>query len=130
MGRRRRSWRACLGSGFCSELLMKRIDACNQAGMPHVDWLIKWKPRKTSVCQLAAVSMNILRLMGQRALLGPDTPVLHSAKRRRIKTVVLELIYRAGWLIGHGRQLLLGLGANDRAAKVFIRSFAQFAPTV
>jgi hypothetical protein len=44
----------------------------------------------------AALAMNILRLMGQRGLLGPDAPVRHSAKRRRIKTVMQELIYRAG----------------------------------
>ncbi len=81
------------------------------------------------VCQLAAVAMNILRLMGQRALLGPDAPIRHSAKRRRIKTVMQELIYRAGRLIEHGRRIVLGLGANDRAAAVFMRSYAQFAPT-
>jgi hypothetical protein len=73
------------------------------------------------VCQLAALAMNILRLMGQRGLLGPDAPVRHAAKRRRIKTVMQELIYRAGRLIEHGRRLILGLGANDRAAKAFAR---------
>ena len=73
------------------------------------------------VCQLAAVAMNILRLMGQRGLLGPDAPVRHSAKRRRIKTVMQELIYRAARLIQTGRRIILGLGANDRAAKAFAR---------
>ncbi len=75
----------------------------------------------TLVCHLAAVAMNILRLMGQSGLLGPDAPVRHRAKRRRIKTVMQELIYRAGRLIEHGRQLILGLGANDRSAAVFLR---------
>ena len=73
------------------------------------------------VCQLAALAMNILRLMGQRGLLGPDAPVRHGAKRRRIKTVMQELIYRAGRLIEHGRRMILGLGANDRSAKAFAR---------
>lgn len=73
------------------------------------------------VCQFAALAMNILRLMGQRGLLGPDAPIRHSAKRRRIKTVMQELIYRAGRLIEHGRRLILGLGANDRTAKAFAR---------
>jgi hypothetical protein len=73
------------------------------------------------VCQLAALAMDILRLMGQRGLLGPDAPVRHAAKRRRIKTVIQELIYRAGRLIETGRRLILGLGANDRAAKAFGR---------
>ena len=73
------------------------------------------------VCGLAALTMNILRLMGQAALHGPDAPVRHPAKRRRLKTVMQELVYRAGRLIKHGRQLILGLGANDRAAKAFTR---------
>ena len=71
--------------------------------------------------------MNILRLMGQAGLHGPDAPVRHSAKRRRIRTVMQELIYRAGRLIEHGRRLVLGLGANDRAAQAFERLHAQLA---
>ena len=79
------------------------------------------------VCQLAALAMNMLRLMGQRGLLGPDAPIRHAAKRRRIKTVMQELIYRAGRLIETGRRLMLGLGANDRAAVVLQRMHAQLA---
>ena len=81
------------------------------------------------VCELAAVAMNILRLMGQDGLHGPDAPVRHRAKRRRVKTVMQELIYRAGRLIESGRRIILGLGANDRAASSFIRSYARFAAT-
>ena len=73
------------------------------------------------VCGLAALTMNILRLMGQAGLHGPDEPVRHEAKRRRLKTIMQELVYRAGRLIEHGRRLILGLGANDRAAKAFTR---------
>ena len=81
------------------------------------------------VWELAALAMNILRLMGQNALLGPEAPVRHKAKRRRLKTVMQELIYRASRLIAHGRRVVLGLGANDRAATVFMRSYSQFAAT-
>lgn len=82
------------------------------------------------VCALAALAMNILRLMGQAGLHGPDAPVRHSAKRRRIKTVMQELIYRAGRLIRRARRLILGLGANDRAAAAFVRLHGQLAATV
>ena len=77
------------------------------------------------VCGLAAPTMDILRLMGQAGLHGPDAPVRHEAKRRRLKTVMQELVYRAGRLIEHGRRLILGLGANDRAAKAFTRLHGQ-----
>ena len=233
---------ARLDSGFDSAALMRSIEACNQAGQPQVDWLIKWNPRSVDkagllarldadpstrwhksragkrvtvweeaikvegvsrplrrihrlierdidrsgqqlivpevelegwttslsagqfnadkimalyadhgtheqfhsefktdlerlpsgkfdinylVCQLAALAMDILRLMGQRGLLGPDAPVRHPAKRRRLKTVMQELIYRAGRVIEHGRRLILGLGANDRAAKALARLNGQ-----
>lgn len=70
-------------------------------------------------CELAALAMNILRLTGQSGLLGPQAPVRHDAKRRRMKTVMQELIDRAGRLIETGRRIILGLGANDRSAAVF-----------
>ena len=73
------------------------------------------------VCAMAALAMNILRLLGHAGLHGPDAPVRHEAKRRRIKTVMQELIYRAGRLITHGRRVVLGLGANDRSAAAFAR---------
>ena len=78
---------------------------------------------------IGAATILTRGVIGQRGLLGPDAPVRHNAKRRRIKTVMQELIYRAGRLIATGRRVILGLGANDKAAKAFIRLHAQFAPT-
>jgi len=82
------------------------------------------------VCQLAALAMNILRLMGQRALLGPDAPIRHPAKRKRIKTVLQELIYRAARIVEHARRFVLGLGANDRAAAAFARLHEELCGAV
>ena len=48
--------------------------------------------------QLAALAMNLRRLMGQRGLRG------------RIKTVIPELICRAARLIASGRRLIRGAG--------------------
>ena len=81
------------------------------------------------VCRLAALAMNIVRLMGQQGLLGPNAPVRHPAKRRRIKTVMQELVYRAGRIITRGRQMILGPGATDRSAAAFMRLHVQFAAT-
>lgn len=55
--------------------------------------------------------------MGEHGLLVQDAPVHQPAKRRRLQTVIQELIYRAARLIETGRKLILGLGANDRSAK-------------
>ena len=81
------------------------------------------------VCQLAAVAMNILRLMGQGALLGKDAPVRHAAKRRRIKTVMQELMYKAARMIKHAGRWVLGIGAHDSGFAVFDRLYGQLKAT-
>lgn len=66
-----------------------------------------------------------LRLVASLADLQRLAPVRHEAKRRRIKTVMQELACRTGRLIEHGCQLILGLGASDRAAAASLRLRGQ-----
>lgn len=80
------------------------------------------------VCTLAAVAMNILRLIGQNALIGKDAPLRHAAKRRRMKTVMQEIMFKAGRMIKHAGRWVLGLGANDSAHTVFERLYRQLSP--
>ena len=72
--------------------------------------------------------MNILRLMGQNALIGKDAPLRHAAKRRRMKTVMQEIMFKAGRMIKHAGRWVLGLGANDSAHTVFEQLYRQLAP--
>jgi hypothetical protein len=80
------------------------------------------------VCALAAVAMNILRLIGQNALTGKDAPLRHTAKRRRMRTVMQEIMFKAARMIKHAGRWVLGLGANDSAYTVFERLYRQLAP--
>jgi len=59
------------------------------------------------VLALAGLAYNILRLIGQIGLLGDFSPVRHPAKRRRLKTVMQELMYLAARIIDSGRRLRL-----------------------
>lgn len=59
------------------------------------------------VLAMAALVYNILRYIGLTGLIGPHAPVRHEAKRRRIRTVMQELMYLAARLINHGRQCYL-----------------------
>ena len=77
------------------------------------------------VCALAAVAMNLLRLVGQHTLHEPDAPLRHTAQRRRIRTVMQELMFKAARMIHHARQWVLGLGKNDTAFAVFERHWHQ-----
>ena len=75
------------------------------------------------VCQLAAVAMNLLRLIGQNTLNEPDAPMRHVAKRRRIKTVMQELMFKAARMIKHAGRWFLGLGESDSGFAVFERHY-------
>lgn len=77
------------------------------------------------VCQLAAVAMNLLRLIGQNTLNEPDAPMRHAAKRRRIKTVMQELMFKAARMMSHAGRWILGLGASDSGFAVFDRHYGQ-----
>ena len=77
------------------------------------------------VCRFAAVAMNLLRLIGQNTLNEPDAPVRHPAQRRRIKTVLHEMMYKAARMIRHAGRWVLGLGANDNGFAVFDRHYGQ-----
>ena len=68
---------------------------------------------------LAALAYNILRFIGQVGMLTEVSPVRHSAKRRRIKTVIQELIYLASRLIRSGRRLKLRFGRNCYGFEAF-----------
>jgi len=73
------------------------------------------------VLSLAVLAFNILRAIGQATLIRPDSPVRHAAKRRRIRTVMQEIIGIAARVIQHARHLTLGLGEHCAAFVVFQR---------
>jgi len=68
---------------------------------------------------------NVLRWIGLVGLLGPHAPVRHAAKRRRIRTVVQELITLPAQLVWHARRLILRFGAYCPGFAAFQRVFAQ-----
>lgn len=56
---------------------------------------------------LAGLAYNILRLIGQIGLLGDWAPVRHPAKRRRLRTVMQELMYMAARVLRTGHRVVL-----------------------
>jgi len=59
------------------------------------------------VLTLGALTYNILRWIGLMGLTGELSPVRHPAKRRRIRTVMQELMYLAARVIESGHRLKL-----------------------
>lgn len=72
--------------------------------------------------------MNILRLVGQNARTSKDAPLRHAPKRRRMRTVMQEIMFKAAHMIKHAGRWVLGLGANDSAYTVFERLHLNRVP--
>jgi hypothetical protein len=79
------------------------------------------------VLTLGGFTYNLLRLIGQLGLLGEKSPVRHPAKRRRIKTVIQELIYLAARLVKTGRRLKLTFSRYCPAFEAFRGLYARLA---
>ena len=75
----------------------------------------------------SALAYNILRWIGQNGLIGPLSPVRHPAKRRRIRTVMQELMYLAARIVRTGRRIKLALGRWCPAKPVFEALYHRLA---
>lgn len=80
------------------------------------------------IMTLGAFAYNILRYIGQQGLLGAKAPLRHPAKRRRIKTVLQELMYLAARLISKGRRLTLSFSRCCPAFDAFGTVYRKLLP--
>ena len=80
------------------------------------------------VMSCAVLTYNILRWIGQTGLLGDDAPVRHAAKRRRLRTVMQELIYVAARVIESGRRLGLQFARHCPAFNSFSAVYQKLVP--
>ena len=70
---------------------------------------------------LGMMAYNILRIIGQASIKENDAPLKRTVKRRRIRTVVQNLIYIAVRVVHHGRQVYLNLGRSNAWRHTFKR---------
>jgi len=73
------------------------------------------------------LAYNILRWIGQNGLLGADSPKRNKAKRRRIKTVMQELMYVAARIIKTSRSIKLSFGKGCRSLCAFSTVYKKLA---
>ena len=81
------------------------------------------------VMACAVLAYNILRWIGLEGLTGRDAPVRHEAKRRRLRTVMQELVYVAARVVESGRQLALKFSCHCPAFASFEAVYAKLAPS-
>ena len=80
------------------------------------------------VLELTVLAYNILRLIGQESLKSKRAPKSkHPIKRRRIRTVISNLIQIAGYVTTHGRRVVLALGRSNIWCQAFMDIYKRFA---
>ena len=80
------------------------------------------------VLELAMISFNILRMIGQESLKHKQ-PDKRPVRRRRLRTVISNLILFAGHLTRHGRRLRLAVGVSNAWSDAFVGVWRRFAPS-
>ena len=79
------------------------------------------------VLELTMIAYNILRIIGQESLKKKDAPGRKKIHRRRIRTVISNLMQFAGHLTEHAGRLVLSIGRSNRWRFTFKRLYDSFA---
>jgi len=80
------------------------------------------------VLELTILAYNILRMMGQESLRKDDARKMkRPVKRRRLRTVIANLIQIAGHVTQHSRRVILSLGRSNIWRHSFMRLYQRFA---
>jgi hypothetical protein len=79
------------------------------------------------VLHLAILAYNILRLMGQESLKLKDAPLRKTVQRRRLRTVIQNLILIATRVVTHARKTYLNLGCSNAWNRTFKRLHGTWA---
>ena len=78
------------------------------------------------ILELTVLAYNILRLIGQSSLKSNRSPKpKHKVQRRRIRTVISNLILIAGHVTEHARNILLALGCINIWRHTFMDLYHQ-----
>jgi len=88
------------------------------------------------IMMLALFAYNLLRLCGQESLRDDNGNIVHKpvfrrkAGRRRIRTVIQDLIYMACKIIHHARKWFITFGKYSHWSKVWINIYVRFREPV
>lgn len=75
---------------------------------------------------LGDIACNILRMIGQETIGGRTPRQKRNVKRRRLRTVISNLIMMASHVTTHARQVIMGLGKSNVWRHIFADIFHRF----
>lgn len=81
------------------------------------------------ILELGMIAYNILRMIGQGTIGGRAPRQKRDVKRRRLRTVISNLIMLAGYVTMHARQLIIGLGKSNVWRHIFFDICQKYAVT-
>ena len=81
------------------------------------------------ILELGMIAYNILRMIGQGTIGGRAPCQKRNVKRRRLRTVISNLIMLAGYVTMHARQLIIGLGKSNVWRHIFSDICQKYAVT-
>ena len=81
------------------------------------------------VLLLGMVAYNLLRIIGQESLRAADAPVRKQVLRRRVRSVMQDLVYLACRLVRHARRWTLSFGRHCPWFTTWRRVYLRFVPT-
>jgi len=74
-----------------------------------------------AILLLGMIAYNILRIIGQHSLTENDSPLKRPVQRRRLRTVIQNLITLAVRVVRHARRIYLNLGRGNAWRYTFLR---------
>jgi hypothetical protein len=80
------------------------------------------------VLLLGMVAYNILRIIGQESLRTVDAPIRKQVKRRRVRSVMQDMVYLACRVVRHARGWKLSFGSHCPWYTTWERVYHRFAP--
>ena len=78
------------------------------------------------VIELTILAYNILRMLGQEIVNQGNAPSKRTVSRKRVRTVIQNVIHFAGQVTQHARQLLLSLSRSNAWAECFLALTRRF----
>ena len=78
------------------------------------------------VIELTLIAYNILRMIGQEAVLQGNAPAKRTVSRKRIRTVIQNVIHFAGLAVDHSRRVILSLSNSNAWTKCFLGLTGRF----
>lgn len=78
------------------------------------------------VLELTLIAYNILRMLGQETISQGKAPVKRAVQRRRLRTVIQNIVHFAGHVTKHARQLILSVSRSNAWAAAYLGLAARF----